>query len=383
MKTNKLLLIGLISCSLVACGGNENNISSSSNSTATNVSSSTESVQTTYENPVWEPILADPSIIRDENGVWYAFGTEDSADWGSQGYGKKIGPILESRDLVNWDCVGSVFKMANSPTWSESIGAGLWAPDIQYVNGQYVLYYSLSLWGDPNPGIGVATAPHPKGPWTDKGKLFTSNEIGVTNSIDASVFVDDDGRVYMMWGSFCGIYGVELSSDGLSLKGGIEYARDNKVLIAGYQTTQWSGDQYEGAFLRKINDYYYVFLSLGTCCNGYSSTYHVRVARSTSPLGNYVQSDGQSMIGGGNKGTLVLDKSSRFVGVGHNALTQDDAGDWWIVYHGFDKKQPDKLGTTNRRALLIDKLLWTEDGWPYVKDYQASTTSDVPYVIIK
>ena len=380
MKKIKLILTGLLSCSLIACSETSNSTSGSSNkpTSSSAVSNSSTSVDTTYENPVWEPILADPSIIRDENGVWYAFGTEDAADWGSQGYGKKIGPILESRDLVNWDCVGSVFKMVNSPTWSETIGAGLWAPDVQYVNGQYVLYYSLSVWSDPNPGIGIATAPHPKGPWTDQGKLFTSNEIGVTNSIDASVFVDDDNRVYMMWGSFCGIYGIELSSDGLSIKPGA-----TKKLIAGYETTQWSGDQYEGAYLRKINNYYYLFLSLGTCCDGFNSTYHVRVARSTSPLGEYVQNDGLPMKGYGNRGTLVLNKNSRFVGVGHNTLAQDDAGDWWIVYHGFDTREEPKLGTTNRRALLIDKLLWTEDGWPYVEGYSASSTSDVPYVKIK
>ena len=89
------------------------------------------------------------------------------------------------------------------------------------------------------------------------------------------------------------------------------------------------------------------------------------------------------MKGFGNRGTLVLDKSSRFVGVGHNSLTQDDAGNWWIVYHGYDTKKEPNLGTTSRRSLLIDKLLWTEDGWPYVENYIASTTSDVPVVIKK
>ena len=374
MKEAKLLVSILMVSLLVGCSSTSSSINEGSSQYTS--SESSVKVNETYENPVWEPILADPSIIRDENGVWYAFGTQDSADWGSQGYGQKIGPILESYDLVNWDCVGSVFKMVNSPTWSDSIGAGLWAPDIQYVNGQYVLYYSLSIWGDPNPGIGVATAPHPKGPWVDQGKLFNSNEIGVPNSIDASVFVDDDGRVYMMWGSFCGIYGIELSSDGLSIK-----ENATKKLIAGYETNVWSGDQYEGAYLRKINGYYYLFLSLGTCCDGFNSTYHVRVARSTEPLGEYVQDDGKPLKGFGNRGTLVLDKSSRFVGVGHNSLTQDDAGNWWIVYHGYDTKKEPNLGTTSRRSLLIDKLLWTEDGWPYVENYIASTTSDVPVVI--
>lgn len=369
MKKTLSLLTCLLALTISGC---DNSSTSSTNSVE---DTSTEEANNTYENPVWEPILADPSIIRDENGVWYAFGTQDTADWGSAGYGTKYGPILESHDLITWDCVGSVFKMSTFPQWGETVGAGLWAPDIQYINGQYVLYYSLSVWGDSNPGIGVATAPHPKGPWVDQGKVFTSNEIGVTNSIDSCVFVDDDNRVYMVWGSFCGIYGIELTSDGLAIKPGA-----SKKLLAGYETNQWSGDQYEGAFVRKIDNYYYMFLSLGTCCAGFQSTYHVRVARSETPLGNYVMKNGTSMIGGGNKGELVLDKNERFVGVGHNCLTQDDNGDWWIVYHGFDTRKEPQLGTTNRRSLLIDKLLWTEDGWPYVEGYSASTTADIPYV---
>ncbi|MCK7488058.1 MAG: hypothetical protein MZU97_23140 [Bacillus subtilis] len=53
----------------------------------------------------------------------------------------------------------------------------------------------------------------------DHGKLFDSNSIGVNNSIDSTVFVVDD-RVYMIWGSFRGLYGVELTADGLALKDG-------------------------------------------------------------------------------------------------------------------------------------------------------------------
>ena len=55
-------------------------------------------------------------------------------------------------------------------------------------------------------------------------KLFTSLEIGVNNSIDAMVY-QEDGRVYMLWGSFRGNYIVELTEDGLGLKGGLEYAK--------------------------------------------------------------------------------------------------------------------------------------------------------------
>src|SRR5690606_7664996 len=139
------------------------------------------------------------------------------------------------------------------------------------------------------PGVGVATADHPVGPWTDQGKLFTSSEIGVNNSIDPNVFFDEDGKLYMVWGSFRGIYGIELTEDGLGLKGGLEYAKENKVHLAGTPTASpFSTQTYEGAYVIYRNGYYYMFLSTGTCCNGHNSTYNVRVGRSADPLGTYV-----------------------------------------------------------------------------------------------
>lgn len=34
----------------------------------------------TYVNPVFEPVLADPGVLRAEDGSFYVYGTED--DWG-------------------------------------------------------------------------------------------------------------------------------------------------------------------------------------------------------------------------------------------------------------------------------------------------------------
>ena len=42
---------------------------------------SSEEVPTDYENPVWEPVLADPAIIRGDDGIFYAYGTQDNALW--------------------------------------------------------------------------------------------------------------------------------------------------------------------------------------------------------------------------------------------------------------------------------------------------------------
>lgn len=340
---------------------------------------SSEEVPTDYENPVWEPVLADPAIIRGDDGIFYAYGTQDNALWGDY-YGVRYTPILSSPNLVDWEYRDQAFKPATMPQWSESSGAGLWAPDIVRFGATYNLYYSLSVWGDPNPGIGVATGPSPLGPFTDQGKIFDSNEIGVGNSIDSATYIDDDGRVYMVWGSFYGIYGVELTSDGLSLKESKAEAHANKVILAGVDNGRWEIGNYEGPYLIKENGYYYMFLSTGTCCNGHYSTYEVRVCRSESILGPYYDKDGNLMTSRQNIGTPVVRGNDHFAGVGHNSIIKDDAGDYWIVYHGFDKQEDPYYGTTNRRALLIDKLEWDSEGWPSVATLGASRGATRPYI---
>jgi len=192
-----------------------------------------------------------------------------------------------------------------------------------------------------------------------------SNSVGVNNSIDATVFVDDQDDVYIIWGSFRGIYGLELTSDGLAIKNE-DYASDMKVLIAGYDTSYgWNASTYEGSYILQKDKYYYLFLSSGTCCEGLSSSYHVVVARSTSPLGPYYDDEGRDMLAG-NRGYQVVNGSAYFVGTGHNSVIQDDDGEYWILYHAYDTSEDPTFGNSPRRSLMIDKLVWNEDGWPSV-----------------
>jgi arabinan endo-1,5-alpha-L-arabinosidase len=51
----------------------------------------TSSGKAQFQNPVFEPVIADPSIIKGEDGNYYAYGTED--DWGD-GKGAKYIPII-------------------------------------------------------------------------------------------------------------------------------------------------------------------------------------------------------------------------------------------------------------------------------------------------
>lgn len=305
-----------------------------------------------YTNPVFSPVLADPSVVK-SGDYFYAYGTEDN--WGNEG-GYHLVPIIRSKDLVNWEYVNNAFRL--KPSWKEA--GGIWAPDVTEVGGEFYMYYSFSTWGDPNPGIGLAIADAPEGPFVDQGKVFLSDEIGVVNSIDP-FYIEEGGKKYLFWGSFHGIYAVQLSEDGRSPVG-------DKVLIADTHL--------EGAYVYKKGDYYYLFASEGSCCSGASSTYRLRVGRSTSLLGPYVDKQGNSLTSGPYGETILKTnvEDYGFAGPGHNSeIITDSAGTDWILYHAIKKLNPYLNNGTNRRALMLDKLLW-EEGWPTIKNQQPSLT---------
>ena len=242
-----------------------------------------------YRNPVIDYSLPDPSVIRGDDGFFYLYATEDIRNL----------PIHRSKNLTDWEYVGTAFTDQTRPDFEEK--GGIWAPDINKIGGKYVLYYSMSAWGGEwTCGIGCATADNPAGPFTDHGKMFRSNEIGVKNSIDP-FYIEDSGRKYLFWGSFRGIYAVELSDDGLSVKEG-EVPR--KI----------AGTAYEGTYIHKKGGYYYLFASIGSCCEGLRSTYTTVVGRSKNLLGPYVDKEGNRMLD--NCHEILIHKSDSFVSSG-------------------------------------------------------------------
>lgn len=334
--TNKLpvnlLFISFISVFAISCTHEKTITHSAADTAAT--------IKLTYQNPVFNHDFPDPNLVMAKDSFFYAYSTQ--TNWTNENFGGSYFlPILRSKNLVNWEVVGDA--LTKKPGWKSE--GGVWAPDATFYNNTYFLYYSYSTWGDPNPGIGVATSDKPQGPFTDHGKLFFSKEIGVNNSIDP-FFFEDEGKPYLVWGSFNGIYGVELTRDGLHIKG---------------DKFQIGGNSYEGSFIYKKDGYYYYLGSSGTCCEGDKSTYVVKVAKSAAFKGPYTDKEGKALLENG--GTLLLQKNAGtegFVGPGHNGdIVTDKAGQTWMIYHAFNKKQ------TAGRVMLLDKIEWKE-GWPVI-----------------
>ena len=142
----------------------------------------------------------DPSTVAVCDGNYYVFGT-----------GRGI-PILTSSNSFNWQRGGKVFDLVPAPVKAyvpKNDGAGVWAPDIIKLNGEYYLYYSISSWGQFVSAVGLVTSPtlntnDPNYKWTDRGIVVHSVEGENLNAIDPGVMLAPDGTLWICYGSYHG-----------------------------------------------------------------------------------------------------------------------------------------------------------------------------------
>lgn len=331
----------------------------------------------TITNPISSPFAdsyADPAVLRGKDGWWYAYATSDPLVSGGE-FG--LMHMARTLDFAEWEYLGTVFDETTRPGWAAE-GSFFWAPDVRYVDGEYRLYYtvtdSLAAPGA-DPGIGMATAPTPAGPWTDIGEPVLGSvelpgdgdEPRYQGLIDPSVFVDDDGEIYLYVGGFAGgPHVTRLDDTGRTAVGDL-----TQVAV---------GDRYEGSYVLRKGDYYYLMLSAAGCCSSVASGYSVFVGRSTSPMGPFVDADGVPLLDSRAGGTQVLaSNGNRWVGVGHHAVLSDSTGQDWIVYHGIDREDGwlTEPGGINKRPMLIDRMDWV-DGWPVVNAGAGASEEPVP-----
>jgi len=279
------------------------------------------------------------------------------------GDGQGISGITSS-DLRNWTAVNAIFP-AGPPAWTSNSVPGFtgyfWAPDNAYFNGRYNLYYAASEWGTINSAIGLVTTPSLTSPvWTDQGKVIQSNPDFATNAttdltayncIDPSVMVDTNGTVWLSFGSYSdGILIMQLDPTT-----GKRISPTSPLYRVSNNGPVFFSNTEEGSCLYQHGGYYYLFVNFGGCCDGVSSTYNIRVGRSTVVTGPYYDKNGVSMVNGG--GTMMLESTARYIGPGHAAI-MNDQGTNWFTYHYYD-------GNNNGAATLgLNRIYWTPDGWP-------------------
>ncbi len=310
---------------------------------------------------------ADPDIVRGQqpgDHYWYLYCTTDplnANDRDANGnFNFRLITMSKSTDLVNWTYVGDAFTQR--PAWVRP-DAGLWAPEVVYLNGKYHLYYTASDTVAGGSAIGVATSESPTGPWVDSGAPAVEPHPAPCCAdsrrwtFDADVIQDPSGQNWIYYGSYFGGISVRrLSADGLRS----DPATQKEVA---------SANRYEGSNVFVKDGWYYLFVSATDCCRGPLSGYSVFVGRSLSPAGPFLDRDGVDLNATYVGGTPVLTMNgNRWVGLGHNAVFTDAGGQDWTVYHAIDRRDPylAEAGGLNKRPALLDPVDW-EGGWPTVR----------------
>jgi arabinan endo-1,5-alpha-L-arabinosidase len=273
----------------------------------------------------------DPSAIF-ADGVYYLFAT-------GNGIATKT-----STNLLDWRGTPDVFS--SIPSWVAGKLSGVsnvWAPDISFFNGVYHLYYAVSTFGSNKSCIGHATrASLGSGSWTDHGAVICSN-VGTTddfNAIDPNIIVDDDGTPWLDFGSFwSGVKLVKLAADGTRADTVVSSLADNKSI--------------EGPYIVHQCGYYYLFVSFGSCC-GSPYDYNIRVGRSASVSGPYVDKAGTDMMNGG--GNLLVQGNGTWTAPGHDAVLVTSQGAY-NLYHALDTNHQNP-------TLRIAELVLDAEGWP-------------------
>lgn len=270
-----------------------------------------------------KPFIHDPSTIAFSDGKYYTFGTR--------------GGGLVSEDGWTWNPGGM------------RPGGGV-APDIIHIGDRYYVAYAIG-----GGGMNGGHASDVKMMWTrtldpkspdfgyhDVGTVASSNGTEDQDAIDPA-FLLANGRLWLSYGTYFGSIRI------------VELDPKTGQRIAGNQPVDVAIDM-EATDLLYRNGWYYLLGTHGTCCDGPNSSYNIRVGRSRSPTGPYVDNMGVPLLKGGGK--LVIAGHGRQYGPGHFGLL--DLGN---SVQKFSMHYEADLDRSGRSVLAIKPLLWKDD-WP-------------------
>jgi arabinan endo-1,5-alpha-L-arabinosidase len=389
----------------------------------------------------------DPSIVK-EGDTYYVFGShieaaksKDLMDWKT---------FTNGYTAPNNRLYGDLSKnLAGSFAWagendSDSAGSfAVWAPDVfwnkNYRNedgtkGAYMIYYSASSTYIRS-AIGYAVSKDIEGPYKYVDTIiysgFTENEAydakskvnkkwtntninqlikdgaikspnpnwfnqdgsfangQYPNAIDANLFYDKKGKLWMTYGSWSGgIYVLPIDeTTGKAIYPGKDGKTSDGRMIDRYFGTKIAGGYYksgEGPYIvyDKNTDYYYLYVTYGWL--GADGGYNMRQFRAKNPEGPYLDASGQDAVlpsdtdnsPYGNKimGNFLFERKvgdpgngigTGYLSPGHNSVFIDPStGQQFLVFHSRFPQSGEY------HELRIHQMFMNKDGWPVVAPYR-------------
>ncbi|MEE1296563.1 MAG: glycoside hydrolase family 43 protein [Bifidobacterium sp.] len=303
-------------------------------------------------NPVLTGFHSDPSMIRVGDTYYIANST---FEWFP---GVRL---HASKDLVHWELLPSPLSRTSQIDMRGNVSSvGVWAPDLSYADGRFWLVYADVKIVDgafKDCTNYLVTAEDIRGPWSEPVRL------GGTG-FDASLFHDDDGRKYLVqqtWDfrewrhPFDGITCTEFDAATMRLK-------------PGTARTLWDGTDVklvEGPHLYRKDGWYYLF-----CAEGGTTYTHQEVVARSRTL------DAHSFEGMPTNPLLTNYDTPRspLQKQGHGSLVESPQGEWFYAslcarpWHHETESAIDPRGwCTLGRETSIQRVGWSEDGWPYIE----------------
>ncbi|MCA2215041.1 glycoside hydrolase family 43 protein [Jidongwangia harbinensis] len=294
-------------------------------------------------NPVLPGFHPDPSIVRVGSDYYIATST---FEW------YPAVRLHHSTDLVDWQPLGGALNERRLLDLSGTADScGIWAPHLSYADGLFHLLYTdvaTFAGGYWDPQNYLVTAPTLAGPWSDPVVLHG-------RGFDASLFHDEDGRTWMLsmvadWrpgrDRFAGISIQRYDAEARALTG------PERMIFRGTD----AGLTEAPNIYRKDGWYYLVTAEGGT-----SWTHRVTVARSRDLFGEYEVDPAGPLLTSDGHPDLALQKA------GHGSLVQTPAGEWYLAHLVGRPYTPLGRCVLGRESAL-QKVEWTDDGWPRIRD---------------
>lgn len=273
-----------------------------------------------FMNPVLAGDRPDPTVLKDGDDYYLTHSSFEAVP----------GPLIwHSRDLVNWRPL--------APALRQAVGS-VWAPDLCRHGGRYYLY--LPVKAAPN-DILVMWADRIEGPWS------TPVALGLHKHIDPTHVTGEDGQ---RWLFLSGGDRVRLSADGLRVEGPVEHVYDPWRYPEDWDVESFSP---EGPKLLRHGGWWHMLLAVGGTA-GPPTGHMVIAARSRTLDGPWEQAPHNPLM-------RTRSPRERWWSRGHGSLVQGPAGDWWMLYHGYENSFH-----TLGRQMLLAPARFSADGWFHV-----------------
>ncbi len=272
----------------------------------------------TFLNPIMSGDHPDPSILKDGDDYYMTFSSFESVP-GIH--------IWHSRDLVNWQPVVAAL--------TKNIGS-VWAPELCKHGDRFYVYIPARL--SEYRSSYVIWADHIEGPWSEP------IDLKLPVHIDPGHVVGEDGQRYLF---LSGGDRIRLTEDGLATVGAVEH-----VYNPWHYPEDWivEGFSPEGPKVMRHGEYFYMITAVGGT-SGPPTGHMVIVARSKSINGPWEDDPSNPVV-------RTISGAEKWWSRGHATLVEGPAGDWWMVYHGYENAY-----WTLGRQTLLDPIEWTADGW--------------------